>query len=231
MTDSNTETDRGPPSPAEYMLLIDGQWTAGAGERIPVNDKYNLVPFASVTAASPAQITQMIDRAHAAFRRGAPAPYDRGMILERAAAFLENRRDDFVSTMQAEAGFTAADAAGEVSRCIQTLRLSGEEARRLSGEVVPIAGAPQQAGRIAFTLRVPLGVVVAITPFNSPLNTVAHKIAPAFAAGNAVILKPSTHTPVTACKLAEVLIDAGMPPGFLSIVHGSRRRCPPFAGG
>ncbi len=86
--------------------------------------------------------------------------------------------------------------------------------------MIPVEGALQQDGRLAFTLRVPLGVVVAITPFNAPLNTVAHKIAPAFAAGNAVILKPSTSTPVTACKLTEVLIDAGMPPGFLSVLHG-----------
>ena len=220
MTDTNAKPESWPPSPKDYHLLIDGEWTAGAGPRIPVNDKYRLAPFACVTAASPAQVTRMIDCAHAAFRRGAPAPFDRGMILERAAGLLEKRQHDFVSTMQAEVGFTVADAAGEVSRCIQTLKLSGEEARRLSGDVIPIAGAPQQAGRIAFTLRVPLGVVVAITPFNSPLNTVAHKIAPAFAAGNAVILKPSTNTPVTACKLAEVLILAGMPPGFVSIAHG-----------
>src|SRR5690606_25468107 len=134
--------------------------------------------------------------AHAAFRRGAPVAYERGAVLDRAATLLEGRAADFVATMQAEAGFTAADALGEVRRCIETLRLSAEEARRLSGEVVPLEGAPGQAGRIAFTLRVPLGVVIAITPFNSPLNTVAHKIAPAFAAGNAVILKPSTNTPV-----------------------------------
>ena len=220
MTDTNTEPDRGPLSLTEYELLIDGRWTPGEGARIPVNDKYTLVPFACVRAASSAQIAQMIDCAHAAFRRGATTPYDRGMVLERAAGLLESRRAEFLSTMQAEAGFTAADAAGEVSRCIQTLKLSGEEARRLAGDVIPISGAPQQTGRIAFTLRVPLGLVAAITPFNSPLNTVAHKIGPAFAAGNAVILKPSTNTPVTACKLAEVLIDAGMPPGFLSIAHG-----------
>jgi succinate-semialdehyde dehydrogenase/glutarate-semialdehyde dehydrogenase len=87
--------------------------------------------------------------------------------------------------------------------------------------VIPLAGAPQQGARIGFTLRVPLGVVLAITPFNSPLNTVAHKIAPAFAAGNAVALKPSSSTPMTACLLAEALLDAGMPRGFLSVIHGS----------
>jgi succinate-semialdehyde dehydrogenase/glutarate-semialdehyde dehydrogenase len=86
--------------------------------------------------------------------------------------------------------------------------------------VIPLAGAPQQAGRMGFTLRLPLGVVLAITPFNSPLNTVAHKVAPAFAAGNAVILKPASATPLTACKLAEVLLEAGVPRGFLSVLPG-----------
>jgi succinate-semialdehyde dehydrogenase/glutarate-semialdehyde dehydrogenase len=123
--------------------------------------------------------------------------------------------------MQCEAGFTESDAAGEVRRCMQTLALSAEEARRLAGDVIPLAGAPGAAGRMGFTLRVPLGVVAAITPFNSPLNTVAHKVAPAFAAGNAVVLKPSSFTPLTACLLAEVLQEAGLPHGFLSVLHGS----------
>ena len=220
MTDTIAEGERGPASPKLYPLLTGGHWRTGEGAAIPVLDKYRLVPFASVNAASEAQIAQMVASADDAFRRGAPDACERGAILERAAALVEARLADFVGAMQAEAGFTAADAAGEVRRCVQTLKLSGEEARRLSGEMIPVEGAPQQAGRLAFTLRVPLGVVVAITPFNSPLNTVAHKIGPAFAAGNAVILKPSTNTPVTACKLAEALIDAGIPPGFLSVAHG-----------
>jgi acyl-CoA reductase-like NAD-dependent aldehyde dehydrogenase len=214
-------TDTTPEATAKpYSLLLGGQWTPGEGERITVLDKYRLTPFAAVHATSPAQITQVIDAAHAAFLRGAPTPYERGAILARAAVLLEARSADFIATMQAEAGFTASDAGGEVGRCIETLKLSGEEARRLAGDIIPMEGAPNQAGRFAFTLRVPLGVVVAITPFNSPLNTVAHKIAPAFASGNAVVLKPSTNTPATACKLAEVLIEAGMPAGFLSVVHG-----------
>jgi succinate-semialdehyde dehydrogenase/glutarate-semialdehyde dehydrogenase len=161
-----------------------------------------------------------VSAADAAFRRGAPGPFERGAILERAAALLEKRADAFVQTMQMEAGFTVSDAGGEVRRCVQTLKLSAEEARRLAGEVIPLAGAPQQDGRLGFTLRVPLGVVLAITPFNSPLNTVAHKIAPAFAAGNAVILKPASATPLTAFRLAEVLLEAGLPKGFLSVLAG-----------
>ena len=220
MTDISAEAGRVPGPPETLPLVIDGQWEPGEGEPIAVLDKYRLTPFAWVNAASPAQVRRMIDGAHAAFRKGAPSTHDRGAILARAADLVADRTADFVATMQAEAGFTASDAAGEVRRCIETLKLSGEEARRLGGEVIPIEGAPGQVGRLAFTLRVPLGVVVAITPFNSPLNTVAHKIAPAFAAGNAVILKPSTNTPATACKLAEALIDAGMPAGFLSLAHG-----------
>ena len=205
---------------ATQRLLVDGEWVAGKGAAFAVIDKYRLEPGAYVGTADQEQVAHAVACAHAAFRRGAPVPFERGAILERAAALLEPRLDDFVRTMQMEAGFTASDATGEVRRCIQTLKLSAEEARRLAGEVVPLAGAPQQAGRIGFTLRVPLGVVVAITPFNSPLNTVAHKIAPAFAAGNAVILKPSSSTPLTACKLAEVLLEAGMPRGFLSVLSG-----------
>lgn len=201
-------------------LLSDGKWVAGKGDLLVVMDKYRLEPGAHMATADREQAAQAVASAHAAFRRGAPAPFERGAILERAAALLEPRLDEFVRTMQMEGGFTVADASGEVRRCIQTLKLSAEEARRLAGEVVPLAGAPQQSGRLGFTLRVPLGVVLAITPFNSPLNTVAHKIAPAFAAGNAVILKPSSATPLTACKLAEVLVDAGMPAGFLSVLAG-----------
>lgn len=206
---------------ATYRLLIDGEWVEGAGPRVSVRDKYRLQPFATITLADAAQVKQAVSYAHAAFRRGAPVAFERGAVLERAAVLMEARLDEFVRTMQLEAGFTQSDATGEVRRCIQTLKLSAEEARRLAGDVIPMAGAPGAAGRLGFTIRVPLGVVAAITPFNSPLNTVTHKVAPAFAAGNAVILKPSTHTPLTACKLAEVLIEAGMPRGFLSVVHGS----------
>jgi acyl-CoA reductase-like NAD-dependent aldehyde dehydrogenase len=202
-------------------LLIDGDWVDGDGPRVPLHDKYRQQVSASITLADAAQVRRAVDVAHAAFRQGPPVAYERGAVLERAAVLMEQRLDDFVRTMQMEAGFTASDATGEVRRCIQTLKLSSEEARRLAGDVIPLEGAPNQAGRLAFTLRVPLGVVAAITPFNSPLNTVTHKVAPAFAAGNAIILKPSTHTPLTACKLAQVLMDAGMPRGFLSVLHGS----------
>jgi succinate-semialdehyde dehydrogenase/glutarate-semialdehyde dehydrogenase len=202
-------------------LLLGGDWTPGGGPPLVVLDKYLLEAHARVTTADAQQTRRAVDLAHAAFRRGAPSPFERGAVLERASAIVERRTADFVRTMQAEAGFTAADATGEIRRAVETLRLSAEEARRLAGEVVPLAGAPNQAGRIGFTLRVPLGVVAAITPFNSPLNTVVHKVAPAFAGGNAVVLKPSSHTPLTALALGEVLLEAGLPRGFLSVLPGS----------
>lgn len=204
----------------EALLLLGGRWEAGSEARLPVRDKFTLGDCAHVTVAGADQVARMIEAAHAAFLAGAPSPQRRGEILAAASLLVGERRESFVAAMQAEAGFTRSDAAGEVNRCVETLRLSAEEARRLSGDVIPLEGAPGQDGRLAFTLRVPLGVVAAITPFNSPLNTVAHKVAPAFAAGNAVILKPSTNTPLTACLLAQTLIDAGMPDGLLSVLHG-----------
>src|SRR5690606_986811 len=145
------------------------------GPRTQVLDKFSLQPFAPLTQADQAQVRQAVDSAHAAFRQGAPGAHERGLILDRTAVLLEARSADFVRAMQREAGFTQSDAEGEVRRCLQTLKLSAEEARRLAGEVIPLAGAPGAAGRVGFTLRVPLGVVAAITPFNSPLNTVTHK--------------------------------------------------------
>lgn len=201
--------------------LIGGERVKGAGAPLTVLDKHLLVPGGVVGTPDAAQVRQAIDVAHQAFRRGAPTPYERGAILEKASLTIADRLPDFIRIMQMEAGFTASDATGEVRRCAETLRLSAEEARRLAGDVIPLEGAPNQAGRLAFTLRVPLGIVAAITPFNSPLNTVAHKIAPAFAAGNAAILKPSSATPFTALLLADVLVAAGMPPGFLSVLPGS----------
>ncbi len=204
----------------EGLLLSGGRWERGQGGRVTILDKYTLAPIGYVDVASARQVEGMVAAAAAAFRRGVPVSWERGEILSRAASIVAARRQDFIATMQAEAGFTASDANGEITRCLETLRLSAEEARRLAGDILPLEGAPGQAGRFAFTLRVPLGVVAAITPFNSPLNTVAHKVAPAFAAGNAVILKPSSNTPLTACLFAEALQEAGMPEGFLSVLHG-----------
>ena len=202
----------------DCCLLLGGEWMT-SDDHGEVLDKYRLAPCVRLHRAGREHVRNAVALAHASFPR-APGPHERGAILERAAALIEQRSEEIVAAMQREAGFTHADASGELRRSVQTFRLSAEEARRLAGDVVPLEGAPQQAGRFGFTLRVPLGVVCAITPFNAPLNTVAHKVAPALAAGNAVVLKPSSQTPMTANLMAQVLLDAGLPPGLLAVLHG-----------
>ena len=198
--------------------MIAGERVMGSGPSTVVRDKFSGEVIAEGATAGTEQIEEMIATAHAAFRAGAPGPAERGAILTRAAEILAAEADQVAEVITAESGFTGKDAAGEVRRCLETLRLSAEEARNLAGDVIPIEGAPGQSGRFAFTMRVPLGVVLAITPFNSPLNTVAHKLAPAIAAGNAVIVKPATATPLTTLVLADILIRAGLPKGLLSVL-------------
>ncbi|RYY97948.1 MAG: aldehyde dehydrogenase family protein, partial [Comamonadaceae bacterium] len=211
-----TTTMRNPVSaPADCRSLVNGEWLL-TGDTIEVLDKFRLAPCFRLHRATREHVGDAVARGHAAFRDRPLTPSERGAILDRAAALIDKRAAEIVATMQVEAGFTHADASGEVRRSVQTFRLSAEEARRLAGDVIPLEGAPQQAGRFGFTLRVPLGVVCAITPFNAPLNTVSHKVAPALAAGNAVVLKPSSHTPMTANLLAEILLEAGLPPGMLA---------------
>lgn len=200
-------------------LLIGGGWTDG--ERVgQVLDKYTQDVCAEMAVPSRDQVRRAVSCAQESFGSDRLDAFERGQILDRAADVLLRREADVLAVLRQEAGFPVSDALNELRRSAQTLRLSAHEARALSGEMVPLEGAAGQQGRLGFTLRVPLGVVCAITPFNAPLNTVAHKVAPALAAGNAVILKPSEHTPGAAVILAESLLEAGLPSGLLSVLHG-----------
>jgi len=203
----------------DVRLLIDGRWTDGE-DRMTVLDKYRLIPSAHLHIASREQVREAVAASHRAYANATMTPYERGAVLERVAAFFERDMAILTAALQTEGGFTQTDAQGEIKRCVQTFKLSAEEARRLTGEMVQLEGAPQQSGRLGFTLRVPLGVVCAITPFNAPLNTVAHKVGPALAAGNAVVLKPSTHTPTLGNLMAERLLEAGLPAGLITVLHG-----------
>ncbi len=205
---------------AAQAVLIGGEWRP-TPQRLEVHDKYTGDVVGTVGKPDADQVSAAVTAAQVAQRTVPFSPYQRAEVLMRAARLLDECRATFVQTMVSESGFTANDCATEVGRCIHTLQLSGEEARRVNGELVPIQGAPGQDPRkLAFTLRTPLGVVVAITPFNSPLNTVAHKVAPALAAGNAVVLKPASYVPLTSALLCQLLLDAGTPPGYLSLVFG-----------
>lgn len=147
--------------------------------------------------------------------------YARYEILNRTTALLRERAEDFARTLSSEEGKTLKEARLEVDRASQTLEISSEEAKRLSGEVLPLEGSKDVQNRLGFTLRVPCGVVAAIAPFNFPLNLVCHKVGPALAAGNSVVLKPASDTPLVALKLVEILLEAGLPPLAISCLTGS----------
>jgi acyl-CoA reductase-like NAD-dependent aldehyde dehydrogenase len=163
-----------------------------------------------------------IGTAHEALRRdGPPQPYERAEVLERAVVLLGERAERFARSIGDEAGKPIALARAEVERALDTLRYAAIEARTLAGEVVPMAGSSAGAGTVGLTLRVPVGVVAAITPFNFPLNLVCHKLAPAIAAGCPVVHKPASATPLTSVLLHELLVDAGQDPDRLHLVTGS----------
>ncbi|HEV2357048.1 MAG TPA: aldehyde dehydrogenase family protein [bacterium] len=169
-----------------------------------------------------------VERALATALRGAKSMraltgYQRSQILKKAAELLIARTEDFARTITLEEGKILAESRVEVARAAEILVLSGEEAKRLGSEVVPLDGAPGVTTQMGFTLRVPCGVVVGISPFNFPLHLVTHKVGPALAGGNAVILKPATDTPLSALKLTEVLLQAGVPADAIQCLTGTGR--------
>jgi len=200
-------------------LLIGGEWVDGV-ESFPVHDKFSGELIGHADRASRQQVDAAVAVADASFRTNRLDAYERFSILRRAGDLIEQRRAELASTITAEAGFPIADAQNEVTRAIQTFLISAEEGKRLAGEVVPIEGAPGHAHRMAFTVRVPRGVVCGITSFNAPLNFVAHKAGPALASGNTVILKAPQATPFSAALLCEILLEAGFPKGHINLVQG-----------
>jgi acyl-CoA reductase-like NAD-dependent aldehyde dehydrogenase len=147
--------------------------------------------------------------------------YDRFLMLRKAADALISRQKELGRLISLEEGKTLAEGEFEVTRAATTLEVSAEEAKRLTGEVLPLDAAPGGANKLGFTLRVPCGVVVAIAPFNFPLNLVCHKVGPALAAGNAVIVKPASNTPLSALRLTEILLECGVPPLALQCITGA----------
>jgi succinate-semialdehyde dehydrogenase/glutarate-semialdehyde dehydrogenase len=204
----------------QAQLFLGGSWVDGVSTS-ELRDKYDDRHLADVHEAGREQVDAALDGVARAQQRRVLAPYERYRVLSGAARLVAARRDAFADAVVADAGFTITDAEREVDRAVQTLELSAEEAKRIHGEVVPLDGAPGASGRHAFTIRRPLGVVCAITPFNSPLNTVAHKVGPALAAGNGVVLKPASYTPLSAGLLVGVLLEAGLPEDLIALVHGS----------
>lgn len=204
----------------EARLFIGGRWVDG-GPPVEVRNKYTGEVIGTLPTARREDVEAALAAAHRAAATMAELPaHRRSEILARAAALLRDRRDEFARTIAAEAGKALKFARVEVDRAVTTFTIASEEARRLHGETVPLDAVPAGEGYFGFWLRRPVGVIAAITPFNFPLNLVAHKVAPAFAAGNSLVLKPATWTPLTAVKLCQVVAEAGLPDGAINLVVG-----------
>jgi acyl-CoA reductase-like NAD-dependent aldehyde dehydrogenase len=203
----------------EKRLLIAGKWVE-TGDWLEVRSPYSADVVGRVAKAGARETCQAVDAAEAAMREPLPA-HKRAEILVRVAGALGRRHDEVARLISDEAGKPMKAARVEAQRAMSTYTFAAVEARKLAGEVVPMDAAQAGAGKLALTLRRPIGIVGAISPFNFPLNLVAHKLAPALAAGCAVVLKPASQTPLSALLLAELEEEAGLPAGWVNVVVGS----------
>lgn len=204
----------------KYGLFIDGKWIETQEEQA-VKNKATGETAALISVAGEPEVTAAVDVAARAYREVKLEPYERYEILMNASRIVVREQEAMAEALSIEVGKPLKDARAEVKRAEQTLILSAEEAKRLTGEMVPLAGAPGCGNRLAYTMRVPVGIVCAITPFNFPLNLACHKIGPALAAGNAVVYKPATATSLSAVLLCKIFAEAGLPAGYLNLVTGS----------
>ncbi|EDP76661.1 aldehyde dehydrogenase family protein [Hydrogenivirga sp. 128-5-R1-1] len=204
----------------EKKMLVGGEWK-DSPQKIEVVYPYTGEVIGRVPQGTEEDVYTAIERAKEGFKElSSMTAHQRYQILMKSADLLEERAEEFAKTLVYEVGKTIKEARTEVARAIQTLIFSAEEAKRINGETFPIDAHPNGVGKVGFYVRVPVGIVSAITPFNFPLNLSMHKVAPAIACGNAVILKPSERTPLTPIMLAEVLLEAGLPPKALSVIPG-----------
>src|SRR5256886_17373184 len=202
----------------ERKLLIGGEWV-DTGDWIDIASPYSGETVGRVANAGADETGRAVDAAAAAMREPLPA-HKRAEILVRVAGYLGKRHDEVARTISDEAGKPMKAARVEAKRAMSTYTFAAVEARKLAGEMVPMDAAQAGEGKLAFTLRIPRGVVGAISPFNFPCNLVAHKIAPALAAGCAVVLKPAGQTPLSALLLAELETEAGLPAGWVNVLVG-----------
>jgi acyl-CoA reductase-like NAD-dependent aldehyde dehydrogenase len=203
----------------DHPLLIDGR-AVETGAWTDVRSPYSGDVVGRIAKGGAAETREALDAAERVLREPLPA-HERAAILDRTARLLEDREDEAARLISSEAGKPMKAARVEAQRASSTFTFAAVEARKLAGEVVPMDASAAGAGKLAFTLRLPIGIVGAISPFNFPLNLVAHKLAPALAAGCPVVLKPASATPLSALFLAGLEEEAGLPPGWLNVVSGS----------
>jgi glyceraldehyde-3-phosphate dehydrogenase (NADP+) len=201
-------------------MYIGGAWIDGSAQTT-IRSPFDRSVVDTVPLATPAEIETAVASAVRGARVMADLPaHRRAEILLAASQALQARAQEFALVLTRETGKPIVESRGEVGRAVHTLILASEEAKRITGEMIPLDTSPGGDAKLGFTLRVPCGVVLAITPFNFPLNLVAHKVAPAIAAGNAVIVKPATATPLSALKLTDLLLEAGLPAEAIQCVTG-----------
>jgi len=201
-------------------MLLGSEWV-DRPETIDVCDPFDNSVIDTVPSATAEDVETALATAYAAREKARQlSTYERSQILLKTAKIVEKNLEDFARTIAREGSKTINEARGEARRTINTLTISGEEAKRLLGETIPFDSFPGGEVRQGYFQRVPIGVVLAITPFNDPLNLVAHKLGPAIAGGNTVILKPATVTPLSGLKLTEAFIQAGLPAGILQCITG-----------
>jgi len=199
-------------------FLIGGQWRQG-DITVPVHDPFTGKVLAEVSQANEADAEAAIQStAEAATPMGALPAHRRYHVLQRIAGSLYDRREEFARLMSGEAGKPISDARREVSRAVQTFTVAAEEAKRIGGDLIPLDWTPGTDSHLGILRRFPIGPILGITPFNFPLNLVAHKVAPALAAGNPILIKPAPQTPLTALLLGEVALEAGVLPGGLNVL-------------
>lgn len=206
-----------------YRMHIGGRWVEGP-ERFEVLEKYTGRPFATIAQASCEQVDEAVRSARRSFGETRLTPYRRYEILRRLAGLIRRDAGELAETLVREVGKPIGEASGEVAGVAANMDILAEEAKRIAGEMVPVEANPGSENRMAFTLRVPVGIVCAITPFNYPLSLSASKVGPAIAAGNVVILKPTQQTPLSGCRLVELLLEAGLPPEHIQLVLGPGSR-------
>src|SRR5690625_4544449 len=204
-----------------FQMLIGGEWT-DSSETLGVYNPQDNSLFATVPRATKEDVLLAIETVEAGAEIAASMPvHERVSILNKTADYVETNNEQFARTIASEGSKTITEARSEVARCVNTIRLSAEEASRINGETIPFDQMPGHEQRVGYYYRFPIGVIAAITPFNDPLNLVAHKIGPAIASGNAMIVKPATMTPLSALLLAEAFVEAGLPRNILSVITGS----------
>ncbi len=211
-----------------FGCYVAGEWIE-TGTPVEVRSPYDNSLVAVIHRAGPREVEAAIAAATSAFQVTRKLPtWQRSQVLEKISAGIAARREELAQTIALEAGKPIRTARAEVDRAVFTFKVAAEETRRVYGEVVALDWIPGNEGREAQVRRVPLGVVAGITPFNFPLNLVAHKVAPAFAAGDPVVLRPASQTPVSALKLAEIVQQSGWPLEGFSVLPSTTRDAAPL---